>query len=346
MSETIRQVPISKLVESNDNPRKLFGNLADFSKTLKGGILQPLVAREVGDKLEIVIGHRRFRGAKLAGLKEVPVIVREYTRQQALEAMVIENVHREDVNPMELADSFAQMRQDFGLTGDQIGERVRMKRTDVYDLLNIHDNLLEPTKKALLGDKVSLANAIDLARVRGERLQNAALADALKLAKPGEKPPVRAVRKLIQDRYMSARRPSKKQRGAREHGEEVAIRRRVVQRLLVRVAELVERRAHLDETDMRTMALAATEGPPTQETTREVFERRGLGPSKLAKVGATQLRSLVVELAIAAFVALEGGEYSAGTKTVARAYGVSLAELEKSVEAEAKAEALFAKPGT
>lgn len=346
MSETIRQVPLSKLVESPDNPRKLFGDLTEFSKTLKGGILQPLVARPLADgQLQIVIGHRRFRGGKLIGLKEVPVIVRDYTRQEAFEAMVIENVHREDVNPMELADSFAQMKQDFGLTGDQIAERVKMNRTDVYDLLNIHENLIEPTKKALLSDKLSLANAIQLARVKGERLQTLALADALKLAKEGEKPPVRAVKKLVQDKYLSTgkRGLSKRQKETREHGADVALRRLVVKRMLVRVVELVERRAHLDETDLRMIALATAEAGAGSETAREVFARRGIRTTVLSKVGAAQLRSLAVELPLTQFAALYGGDYSAGTKAVAKTYGLSLSEIEKSVEAEQNAEALFKK---
>lgn len=349
MSETIRQVPLSKLIESPDNPRKLFGNLTEFSKTLKGGILQPLVARELdGGQLELVIGHRRFRGAKLVGLKEVPVIVREYTREEAQTAMVIENTHREDVNPMELADAFAKMRQDFELSGDKIAERVRMPSTKVYDLLSLHDNLFEAAQKALLEGKIDTQHGVQFARVRGERLQNAALAEGLRLAKPGEKPSVRAVTKLIQQKYVTrrgtSRQAQKRHQLAADQAATIALRRRVLQRLLVRVAELVERKHHLDENDMRLMAIAASEGSPNADATREVLERRGISGGKLGKLGATQLRSLVVELALAPFVGLDdGGGFSSHTKAVAKAYGLSLAEMERNVAAEQAAESLFKK---
>lgn len=351
MSEKVLQVPLSRLVENEDNPRKLFGNLTEFAKTLKGGILQPLVGVEQPDgQIRIVIGHRRYRGGKLAGLKEVPLILRDYTRQQALEAMIQENAHREDVNPMELADSLATMRHDFNLTLDQVAERVKLPRTKVHDLVSLHDNLFEATKQALLGGKLSEQSGVWLARVRGERLQNAALADALKLAKDGEQPSVRAVKQLVQTRYLDkhrgvSKRSRRRHEAAAEQAAEVALRRKVVERLLVRVGELVERKHHLDETDLRTMAIAAAESEPDAEATAAVLERRGLsgGASKVGRLGATQLRSLVVELALAPFVQLVDGEYSDGMKAVAKAYGVSLSELERAVTASEQAEALFAR---
>lgn len=343
MAEQIQMVPLSRLVENPKNPRKLFGNLTEFSKTLKGGVLQPLVATALPDgKLQIVIGHRRFRGGKIAGLKEVPVIIREYTDEDARTAMIVENYHREDVNPMELAESFAAMRQDFGLIGDQIADRVKLNRTEVYDLLALHDHALEPLKKAILGDKLGVHSGMQIARMRGERLQNTVLERALKLTKPGEKhPPVRAVKKLVQGYLATAKRASKRKPEAKDNGAEVALRKLVVKRLLVRVAELVERKHHLDETDLRTMAIATAEAALSAEATREVFERRGIRSDRLGKVGATQLRSLVVELALAPFVALGGGDYSAGARIVAKAYGLSIAELEKNVTAKQAAEALF-----
>lgn len=349
MTVTARDVALSQLEESKSNPRKLFGNVADLAKSIEAqGMLQPITARQIdgGEKLEIIIGHRRFRAAKILGLKAVPVIVREMSDEEAQAAMIVENAHREDVNPIELADAFAKMRQDFGLNGDQIADRVKLPRTSVYDLLSLHDNLFEPAKKAMLSDKLGTISGITLSRVRGERLQNAALTEALKLTRPGEKhPPVRAVKKLVQDKYLSTpkRGVTKRQREAREHGEEVALRRQAVKRLLVRVAELVERKHHLDEVDLRTMVVATAEVSRSIDATREVFARRGINTARMGKVGATQLRSLVVELALAPYVALDAdGGYSAGTRVVAKAYGLSLAEIEKRAQATEAAEALFA----
>lgn len=347
MAEQLLTVSVSELHESPDNTRINFGDIDGLAKSIDAQeLIEPIIVRKRAEGgYWIVAGARRNRALKKLGRKKTDVILREYTRQQAFEVMVAENAHREDTNPIELAGGLAKMREDFGLDGEQIAERVKLPRTTVYDLLTLHDNLFDAAKKLILGGKLDAQHGVQFARVRGERLQNAAVVEAMRLAKDGEKPPVRALKRLIQDKYLATakRGLSKRQRETREHGEDVALRRRVVQRLLARVAELVERRANLDETDLRTMALATATAEPNRDATREVFERRSLGVSRLAKVGATQLRSLVVELALAPFVALDGGEYSAGAKAVSRAYGLSLAELEKGVAAETKAEALFEK---
>jgi len=348
MADQLITVSLSELHESPDNTRQDFGNIPELAQAIdEQGLIEPIIIRKREEGgYWIVAGARRSRALKHLGRKKTEAILREYTRQQAFVVTVAENAKRESFNPIELATSFGKMRDEFSLTGDQIAERVKLPRTTVYDALTIHDRLLEPTRKAVILGKIGVQSAVQIARVDGERLQSAALADALKLARHGEQPAVRAVKKLIQDRYLAKAKQgvSKRQREAREHGAEVAQRRLVVKLLLSRVAGLIERKHHLDETDLRTMALATAESDSSAEAIREVFDRRGVAPSKLAKVGATQLRSLVVELAVAPFVVLDGdGEYSAGAKTVARAYGLSLSELEKAVEASTKAEALFEK---
>ncbi len=341
----VKLVPLSKLRESPDNPRKLFGDLGDLTESLKSqGMLQPIVARPAADgELEVVIGHRRSRAAKLAGLKEVPVIVREMSRQEALEAMLVENSQREDVHPLELADGYQMLRRDFGMNAPAIAERVGLSKESVFATMKLLE-LVDEVRKPFLQGKISASSALELARIDGERLQIAALNDVLKLSKDGAQPSVRSVQRLIRDRYTGKAKKglSKQQKERRALGEKVATRRRVLQRLLVRVAELVERKHHLDETDLRAavLALAETGG----ESAREVFQRRGLRPDRLGKVGATQLRGLLVELPLAAWVSLDGEEYSASAKATAKAYGLSLAEMEKNVEAEAAAEGLFEAP--
>lgn len=348
MADQLISVSLSDLHRSPDNMREDFGNIPLLAKSIdEQGMIEPIIVRkrEEGGYF-IVAGERRSLALKHLSKKKADVLLREYTREEAFLVTVSENAHRESFNAIELAASFAKMQAEFGYSGDIIAQRLKLKSTQVYDLLGLNKHALEPLKKAITSGKLGAQAGVQVARVQGERLQATALADALKLAKDGEQPSLRAVKKLIQDRYLTKGRfgLTKKQKETRLHGAGVHLRRKVVSRLLTRVGELVERKHHLDETDLRTMALAHAEASPSEEATREVFERRGIKPAGLAKVGAAQLRSLVVELALAPLVALDaGGNYSKGTKAVARVYALSLSELEKNVEAETAAEALFEK---
>jgi ParB/RepB/Spo0J family partition protein len=351
-NEVVQEIPLSRIHEDPQNPRKLFGDVDLLAKSIDTqGQIEPAILRphtKDGDYF-IVAGARRFRAHQKLGRKTMPCIVRAISEREALEQMIVENAHREDVNAIELSDSFGKMRDELKMTAEQIAARVQLKISYVYDVLHLYEHGLEPLKKAVLKGDLGLVSAVWISRAKGERLQNAALADALKLKKGDEPPPARAVKKLIQEKYLQRHtgtsRSAKRRHDAHaEKAAEVALRRLVVRRLLNGVAGLVERKHHLDETDMRLMALASAEAPPTEATTREVYENRGVKPTGLARVGAAQLRSLVVELAVAAFASLDvDGDYSAGTKTVARTYGLSLAEIEKAVEATSAAEALFKK---
>ena len=93
------------------------------------GILQPLLVKRKGGNFQIIAGERRWRAAKMAGLKEVPVIVREYNKQQSVEIALIENVQRADLNPIEEALAYQQLMQEFGLKQEEIALRVSIGRT-------------------------------------------------------------------------------------------------------------------------------------------------------------------------------------------------------------------------
>lgn len=337
-----KMVPLSKLAESPDNHRQHFGDLTELADSIRNqGILQPPLVRAVGDGYELVVGHRRLRAAKLAGLREMPVLVTEMTPQAAQEARLAENLQRQDVGPLELADGYAKLMK-YGLTGEQVAKRLGIHRSSVFLTLRLLE-ISEPVKKALLAGKIGAVTASDLVSVDGERRQLAALNDALALGRDGEPPSRRAVQRMLQKKYSGKAKGglNKRELERRAHGDEVALRRRVVARLLARVVDLVERKHHLDETDLRIAVLALAE--LGTEPVREAFQRRGERPDRLGRVGATQLRSLLVEVALAPWVQLDEGEYSAAVKATAKAYGVSLAELEKAVAAENSAEALFEK---
>lgn len=129
------------LIEPNQSqPRKDFNEeliteLADSIK--KYGVLQPLLVQKKGDHYEIIAGERRWRAAKEAGLKEVPVVIKEYTRQQAMEIALIENVQREDLNPIEEAQAYQQLIQEFELTQEEIAERVSRSRTAITNCMRL-----------------------------------------------------------------------------------------------------------------------------------------------------------------------------------------------------------------
>ncbi len=129
------------IIEPNQGqPRKDFneesiGELADSIK--KYGVLQPLLVQKSGDHYEIVAGERRWRAAKEAGLKEVPVVIKEYTKQQAMEIALIENVQREDLNPIEEAQAYQQLMQEFELTQEEIAERVSRSRTAITNCMRL-----------------------------------------------------------------------------------------------------------------------------------------------------------------------------------------------------------------
>lgn len=352
MADQLISVPLSEIHPSPDQTRIDMGDVGALAKNIdEVGLLFPPIIRkrEDGPGYWLVDGERRWRATQKLGRKKIDCILRQYSREEAFIATVSANTARDSFNPVELAASFAKLKEEFHLSGDAIAQKLKLKSTLVYDYLALHSKALDSTKKAVTSGKLGAASAIEVARIAGERLQTQALEDVLRLAKKeGEQPRLRDVRKLIQSKYLTktagvSKSARSRQRRSAAAAAELTLRQGAVRLLLVRVGELVERRAHLDETDLRMMALATAEAEPSQEATREVFERRGLKPSGLSKVGATQLRSLVVELALAPFVALEDGDYSAGTKAVARAYGISLGDIEKTVAATIQADALFEK---
>ncbi len=129
------------LIEPNRNqPRKIFDEeqLKELAESIRAyGILQPILVKKHGDGYELIAGERRWRAAKLAGLKEVPVIVREYSEQQKMEIALIENVQREDLNPIEEAKAYQMLIQEFGLKQDEVAERVSKNRATITNSMRL-----------------------------------------------------------------------------------------------------------------------------------------------------------------------------------------------------------------
>jgi ParB family chromosome partitioning protein len=121
-------------------PRRLFHTerLAELAQSIReNGIVQPLVVRRVGERFQLVAGERRWRASKLAGLQQVPVVVREIPDDRVLEISLIENIQREDLNPMETAHAFSRLETDLALTREQIGERTGKDRSTIANSLRL-----------------------------------------------------------------------------------------------------------------------------------------------------------------------------------------------------------------
>ena len=134
------QIKLSLIEPNSGQPRKDFNSeliqeLADSIK--KYGVLQPLLVQKKDEHYEIIAGERRWRAAKEAGLKEVPVVIREYTKQQSMEIALIENVQREDLNPIEEAMAYQQLMQEFELTQEEIAERVSKSRVTITNSMRL-----------------------------------------------------------------------------------------------------------------------------------------------------------------------------------------------------------------
>lgn len=141
-------IRISLIEPNRKQPREQFreeslGELADSIK--KYGVLQPLLVKKKGMMYEIIAGERRWRAAKLAGLKEVPVIVKEFDPKEAAEIAIIENIQREDLGPVEEARAYQSLMEEFGLTQEEVAERVSKNRSTITNSLR----LLQLSEKVL-----------------------------------------------------------------------------------------------------------------------------------------------------------------------------------------------------
>lgn len=136
------QVPISRVRPNKNQPRKRFDDdaLAELADSIRqNGIIQPLVVRRVGANYEIVAGERRYRAAKLAKLKEVPVVVRNISDEDAYKIALIENLQRSDLNPIEEAQGYRQLAERDGLTQDELARLVSKSRSAVANTLRLLD---------------------------------------------------------------------------------------------------------------------------------------------------------------------------------------------------------------
>ncbi len=140
----------------------------------KHGLIQPLVVTKIGSTYQLIAGERRWRASKLAGLDSVSVIVKDVSPQEMVELALVENIQRADLNPLEEAMAYAQLVSDFGLTQEQVAERVGKSRVAVTNTIRLL-NLTDEAKDALTSGKITAGHAKALLKLKSEHLQRQAL---------------------------------------------------------------------------------------------------------------------------------------------------------------------------
>ena len=161
MKDGVQMMKISMIEPNREQPRKKFEEdaLLELADSIKlHGVLQPLLVRKIKDYYEIIAGERRWRAAKLAGIKEVPVIVKEYSEQEIVEIRLIENIQRENLNPIEEAIAYKRLLTEFKLKQDEIAERVSKSRTAVTNSMRLL-KLNEKVQQMVIDDMISTGHA-------------------------------------------------------------------------------------------------------------------------------------------------------------------------------------------
>lgn len=154
-------VKITKVEPNRKQPRKNFDEdaLEELADSIKQfGIIQPILVQDRETYYEIVAGERRWRAAKLAGLKEVPVIIKNFTEKEIVEISLIENIQREDLNAIEEAKAYKRLLEEFNLKQDEVAERVSKSRTAVTNSMRLL-KLCEGVQQMLIDDKISTGHA-------------------------------------------------------------------------------------------------------------------------------------------------------------------------------------------
>jgi ParB family chromosome partitioning protein len=154
-------VKITKVEPNREQPRKNFDEdaLQELADSIKQfGLLQPILVQDRKDHYEIIAGERRWRAAKLAGLKEVPVIIRNYTKQEIVEISLIENIQREDLNPIEEAQAYKRLLEEFNLKQDEVAERVSKSRAAVTNSIRLL-KLSDEVQQMVIDEMISTGHA-------------------------------------------------------------------------------------------------------------------------------------------------------------------------------------------
>lgn len=189
-------VNITKVEPNREQPRKNFDEdaLEELAESIKQfGLLQPILVQDRKTYYEIIAGERRWRAAKKAGLKEVPVIIKNLTEQEIVEISLIENIQREDLNPIEEAQAYKRLLTEFNLKQDEVADRVSKSRTAVTNSMRLL-KLCDEVQQMIINDMISTGHARALITIEDPE-QQYSIAQRIF----DEKLSVRDVEKLVKD---------------------------------------------------------------------------------------------------------------------------------------------------
>lgn len=199
-------VKITMVEPNRKQPRKNFDEdaLQELSDSIKQfGLLQPILVQDRKDHYEIIAGERRWRAAKLAGLKEIPVIIRDYSDQEIMEISLIENIQREDLNPIEEAQAYKRLLTEFNLKQDEVAEKVSKSRAAVTNSIRLL-KLSDEVQQMVIDDMISTGHARALLAVE-DKDEQYNLAQRIF----DEKLSVRDVEKLVKNLHKPEKAPKK-----------------------------------------------------------------------------------------------------------------------------------------
>ena len=152
---------IDEISPNHLQPRNYFDDkkLNDLMTSIKEhGVLQPVVVQKVNSGFELIVGERRWRASKKLGLTKIPAVIREVNDEQSLEIAIIENIHRQDLNPIEEAEAYARLSNEFALTQEMVAEKVGKSRAAVANILRLL-KLSRNIKEDLISEKISMGHA-------------------------------------------------------------------------------------------------------------------------------------------------------------------------------------------
>ena len=173
VSRETLMMDINKIEPNRKQPRQKFNDdtlneLADSIKQM--GVIQPLIIRKKGKMYEIIAGERRWRASKIAGIKQVPVIIKDYTEKEVMEIALIENIQREDLNPIEEAEAYQNLITEYNLKQDELAERVSKSRTTITNSLRLL-KLCDEVRQMVMDERISSGHARTLLPLEEENLQ-------------------------------------------------------------------------------------------------------------------------------------------------------------------------------
>ncbi|MDO5755221.1 MAG: ParB/RepB/Spo0J family partition protein [Tissierellia bacterium] len=180
--ENIREIDMEKIMAREDQPRKFFDEdaLEELQKSIeKYGVIQPILCREKQNKYEIIAGERRYRAAKMAGLKNIPVIVKNIDEKSLMEISLIENIQRQDLNPIEEALAYEDLREEFQYTQEELSEKLGKSRSYIANTIRLL-RLDDETKSYLRDGQITSSQARTLLSIDDLKERNKYLHQLLK----------------------------------------------------------------------------------------------------------------------------------------------------------------------